>query len=70
MITQQTIDAQIIGEEYHVFPRTTRVVCCLYLRNGSDVTGEHSSEPALARSNARDKIWALEKYAERSATTC
>ena len=69
MITQKTIDAQIIGEEYYVFPRTSRVVCCLYLLNGSDVTGEHSSEPSLARSNARDKIWALEKYAERSVAS-
>lgn len=70
-VTPQQIDAVIASEEYHVFGRRL-TVCCLTLRNGFMVTGEASCvDPAnfdealgrdIARSNAREKIWALEGY--------
>ena len=68
----EKIDAVITGEDYHVFPGTTLTVCCLRLRNGFTVTGESAAASPenfdvdlgkkIARSNARDKIWALEGY--------
>lgn len=71
----EKIDAVITGEDYHVFPGTTLTVCCLKLRNGFTVTGESAAASPenfdvelgkkIARSNARDKIWALEGYALR-----
>lgn len=70
------IDAQIVGEAYHVFPGTTLTVCALTLRNGFLVVGESAAaSPAnfdaeigrkIARDNARGKIWALEGYLLRS----
>jgi len=70
------IDAQIVGEDYHVFPGTTLTVCCLKLRNGFTVTGESAAASPenfdveivrkIARTNAREKIWALEGYLLRS----
>ena len=71
-LTPEHIDAQIVSEDYHVFPGTTLTVCCLGLRNSFMVTGE--SRPAsdanfdeelgrrVARRNAREKIWAFEGY--------
>jgi len=66
------IDAQIVGEQYHVFPGTSLTVCALTLRNGFQVTGESASASKenfdeaigrkIARDNARNKIWALEGY--------
>ena len=74
-LTPDAIDATIAGEDYHVFPGTTLTVCCLKLRNGFTVTGESAAASPenfdvelgkkIARSNARDKIWALEGYALR-----
>mgnify|MGYP000712305650 CR=1 FL=1 len=74
-ITPDSIDATIAGEAYHVFPGTTLTICCLTLRNGFQVTGESAcASPenfdealgrAIARRNARDKIWSLEGYALR-----
>lgn len=74
-LSPDKIDAVIVGEDYYVFPGTTLTVCCLKLRNGFTVTGESAAaSPAnfdvdlgrkIARSNARDKIWALEGYALR-----
>ena len=74
-LTPDKIDNVIVGEDYHVFPGTTLTVCCLKLRNGFTVTGESASASPtnfdvdigkkIARSNARDKIWALEGYALR-----
>ena len=40
------IDAQIVGEQYHVFPKTTLTVCALTLQNGFIVTGESASASA------------------------
>ncbi len=70
------IDAQILTEQFHVFPGTVLTVCALTLKNGFNVVGE--SAPAspenfdaelgrkIARDNARNKIWALEGYLLRS----
>lgn len=74
-VTPEDVDAQIVGEQYHVFPGTTVTVCCLNLLNGFTVTGESAcASPAnfneqlgrkIARDNARGKIWMLEGYALR-----
>ena len=71
-LTPASIDATIMGEQYHVFPGTTLTVCCLHLRNGFTVTGESACaspenfDPEIgrkiARQNAREKIWGLEGY--------
>jgi hypothetical protein len=71
-ITPADLDAQIVGEDYHVFPGTTLTVCCLKLANGFTTTGESAcASPEnfdaelgkrLARDQARNKIWALEGY--------
>lgn len=70
------IDAQIVKEDYHVFPGTTLTVCALTLRNGYHVIGESAAASPenfdseigrkIARENARAKIWALEGYLLRS----
>jgi len=51
---------------------TTLTVCCLKLKNGFTVTGESAAASPenfdveigkkIARTNAREKIWALEGY--------
>jgi hypothetical protein len=66
------IEMVIVGEQYHVFENTTLTICCLHLRNGYTVTGESAAASPenfdeeigrkIARSNAREKIWALEGY--------
>lgn len=71
-LTPALIDERIVGEDYHVFPGSQLTVCCLTLLNGFTVTGESAcASPEtfnaelgqkIARSNARDKIWALEGY--------
>lgn len=68
----ERIDAVIVGEDYYVFPGTSLTVCCLKLKNGFTVIGESASVSLenfdaelgrkIARSHARDKIWALESY--------
>jgi hypothetical protein len=75
-ITPADIDAQIVGEAYHLFPGTTLTVCALTLRNGFQVVGESACASPdnydeaigrkLARDQARNKIWALEGYRLRS----
>lgn len=75
-LTPADIDAQIVGEQYHVFPDTTMTVCLLTLKNGFNVTGESAAASPenfdeqigrdIARRNARDKIWSLEGYALRN----
>lgn len=71
-LTPALIDAQIISEQYHVFPGTTVTVCALTLRNGFITTGtsaaaspENFNEEIgrkIARQNARNEIWKLEGY--------
>jgi hypothetical protein len=71
-VTPERLDEVIVGEDYHVFPGSQLTVCCLTLANGFTVTGESAcASPEnfnseigqkIARSNARDKIWALEGY--------
>ncbi len=75
-LNPQHIDAQIDGEQYHVFPGTVTTVCLLTLKNGYSVVGK--SAPAspqnfdaqlgrkIARDDARNQIWALEGYLLRS----
>ncbi len=74
-VTPQRIDEVIVKEDYHVFPGTSLTVCCLMLKNGYTVTGESAcASPEnfnvelgreIARTNAKQKIWALEGYALR-----
>lgn len=75
-LTPALIDAQILAEQFHVFPGTTVTVCALTLKNGFQVVG-HSAAASpenfnaeigqkIARENARNKIWALEGYLLRS----
>lgn len=75
-VTPASIDAQIVSEDYHVFPETTVTVCALHLRNGYVVTGtsaaaspanfDHAIGRRIARDNARNQIWALEGYTLRN----
>lgn len=72
-LSPELVDSRIESEDYYVFPNTTLTVCCLKLKNGFTVTGESASVSMenfdeelgrkIARSHARDKIWALEGYA-------
>lgn len=75
-LTPDAIDAQIVAEQYHVFPGTTLTVCALTLANGFQVVG-HSAAASpenfdeeigrkIAHGNARQKIWPLEGYRLRS----
>lgn len=74
-VTPERIDAVIESEAYHVFEGTTVTICCLTLANGFTVVGESACASQsnfdevlgrkIARSHARDKIWALEGYALR-----
>ena len=71
-ITPEDIEATIHGEDYYIFPGTCLTVCCLKLLNEFTVTGESAcASPGnfdveigrkIARSNAVQKIWALEGY--------
>lgn len=68
-ITPADVDAEIVGEQFHVFPGTTVTVCLLTLANGFGVTGESAAASPenfdqqigqdIARRNARDKVWQL-----------
>ena len=70
-LTPDDITRVIVEEEYRVFFGKT-TVCCLTLKNGFTVTGESAVvDPlnfneelgrAIARSHARNKVWALEGY--------
>lgn len=71
-LTPADIDSTIVSSAYHRFPGTTVTVCLLTLRNGFSVTGESAAASPenydeeigreIARTNARNKIWALEGY--------
>jgi hypothetical protein len=74
-ITPELVDAEIVGEDYYVFPNTTVTVAILKLANGFTVTGESAcASPEnfdaelgrkIARTQAREKIWALLGYSLR-----
>lgn len=71
-LTPELIDQAISREQYHVFDGSQLTVCCLTLQNGFTVVGESAcASPGnfnaeigkkIARSKARDKIWAFEGY--------
>ncbi len=75
-LSPEDIDAQILAEQFYVFPGTTLTVCALTLKNGFSVVGESAAASPenfdeaigrrIARANARNKIWALEGYLLRS----
>lgn len=75
-ITPDDVDAAILAVQYHVFPGTTKTVCCVTLQNGYSVTGESAcADPALfnaeigqewALVDAKKKIWPLLGFALRS----
>ena len=72
-VTLGALKANIVKEEYHVFPGSQLTVCVLTLRNGFTITGESAcADPAMfneeigqkiARENAERKIWPLMGYA-------
>lgn len=72
-VTLDALKANIIKEEFHVFPGSQLTVCVLTLQNGFTVTGESAcADPAMfnaeigqkiARENAERKIWPLMGYA-------
>lgn len=75
-VTPEQLDAQIVSEDYYVFPGSMLTVCCLTLKNGFNVTGESAcASPEnfnadigkrLARERARNAIWQLEGYTLRN----
>lgn len=68
-VTPDDVDAEIVAEDFHVFPESCLTVCCLVLRNGFTVIGESAcASPEnfdaeigqkIAKGNAREKIWPL-----------
>lgn len=75
-LTPDAIDETIVSEQYHVFEGTTMTACCLTLQNGYNVVGTSAAASpenfdeeigrTLAKSRAREQIWALEGYKLRS----
>jgi hypothetical protein len=75
-LTPELIDAQILAEQFYVFPGTSLTVCALTLKNGFHVVGESAAASPenfneelgrkISRDNARNKIWAFEGYALRN----
>jgi len=71
-VTPDLIESKVKSEQYHVFAGTTFTACLLTLENGFTVIGESAcASPenfdeeigrAIARDNAKKKIWALEGY--------
>lgn len=71
-IEEEDIEALIVKEEFHQFEGTTLITCVLTLKNGYTVSGESAcADPtnfkedtgrALARKQAKGKIWSLEGY--------
>ena len=72
-VTLDALKANIVKEDFHVFPGSQLTVCVLTLQNGFTVTGESAcADPAMfnaeigqkiARENAERKIWPLMGYA-------
>lgn len=79
-LTPHDIDARIVREDYHVFPGTTVTVCLLELENGFSVIGHSAAASpenfdaeigrAVARDQAREKIWPLEGYLLKQRLYC
>jgi hypothetical protein len=75
-ITPEHIEKQIADEVYWLVPNTTVTVCALTLQNGFVVIGESACADranfdeeigkAIARRDARERIWALEGYLLRN----
>lgn len=75
-VTPSAVDAQIVREQYYVFPDSTTTVCLLTLRNGFGVVGTSACAAGqnfdkeigqvIARKSARELIWPLLGYALRS----
>ena len=71
-VEEHQIEALIVKEDFHQFEGTTLITCVLTLKNGYTVSGESAcADPtnfkeetgkALARKEAKSKIWALEGY--------
>ena len=71
-VTPARLEEVISSEQYHIFPGSTFTACLLSLENGYTVLGESAcASPEnfdaalgrkIARSNAVNKIWALEGY--------
>ena len=71
-LTPELIDATIQETTFHVFEDWCLTVCCITLKNGFRVSGENachcpenfdkSISKKIALSDARDKIWMLERY--------
>ena len=71
-LTPDHIDDVILAKYFHVFKDSQLTVCCLTLRNGFAVVGESAcASPEnfnaelgqkIAYKNAKDKIWASERY--------
>jgi hypothetical protein len=78
-IKPEDVDAEIVGEDYHIFPGTTVTICLLKLKNGFSVTGESAAASphnfdeeigrTIARGKARDKIWAFLGFRLRDQLT-
>lgn len=66
------VENLVVKEQYHHFPDTLMVVCCLTLRNGFSVTGESHSvsdedfdieeSQRLALDKAQKKAWEFEAF--------
>lgn len=76
-VTPADVDAEILAEQFHVFPGTTVTVCVLTLQNGFTTVGHSAcADPAnfdeeigrnIARGNAREQIWPLLGFRLRDA---
>lgn len=68
-VTPADLEAEVLADQFHVFPGTMLTVCCLTLRNGFTVTGESAcASPEnfdaelgrkIARQKAVEKLWPL-----------
>lgn len=76
-VTLEMVQAEIVGEQFHVFEGSCLTVCCLTLHNGFTVTGESAcASPEnfnaeigrkVARDHAVEKIWPLLGFRLRDA---
>lgn len=75
-LSPEKINAEIVTEQFHVFPGTVLTICALTLRNGFQVVGKSAPVSTenfdeelgrkIAREDARRQIWALEGYLLRT----